>query len=332
MVQDFNLSRDNGIFAVHEGDGSALYMLDLPLPLPGFDHHLSSWLLRDARGGRNILVDTGPSASVAHLGRSLRSLGVDRLDLILLTHVHADHAGGIADLLELFPEALVLAPEKGVRHLVRPERLEEATRATLGDEIADAFGPIRPAAPDRFLDASSPLLDGITVIPTPGHASHHNSYVLKAVFGGVLFPGEAAGVGLGEAVRPLWLKGGEVPATPAYRFPATPPRLDGAALYRSMELLMPERGAEYLCFSHYGWTEDAAGTLEGAVIQFREWEERARACAVPEEDAAVEALFEEVTREDPQLGLWRYLRPEQRDKEGYFIRNSLRGVVRWVRS
>ena len=91
-------------------------------------------------------------------------------------------------------------------------------------------------------------------------------------------------------------------------------------------------GAKYLCFSHYGWTEDAAGTLEGAVIQFREWEERARACAVPEEDAAVEALFEEVTREDPQLGLWRYLRPEQRDKEGYFIRNSLRGVVRWVRS
>ncbi|PKL02734.1 MAG: hypothetical protein CVV55_02940, partial [Synergistetes bacterium HGW-Synergistetes-2] len=56
-----------GIREVYTEEGSALFLIDLPIALPGFDHHLSSWLLRDFKRGRNILVDTGPSASVPFL-------------------------------------------------------------------------------------------------------------------------------------------------------------------------------------------------------------------------------------------------------------------------
>lgn len=321
-----------GVREVYAEEGSALYLLDLPIPLPGFDHHLSSWLLRDFKRGRNVLVDTGPSASIPFLERSLRSLGVDRVDLLLLTHIHADHAGGTGRFLDSFPEARVLAPERGRAHLVHPARLAEGTRATLGTEMADAFGPILPVPKESLIDSGDPLLEGFTVLETPGHASHHSSYVFHADFGKVLFPGEAAGVGLGEEVRSLWT----VPDAPAvsapYRFPATPPRLDGEALERSMELLRAESGAKYLCFSHYGWTTEVAETLCLGAEQFRDWSGRARRCAAADEDAAVALLFEETAREDPLLGLLPSLRAEQRQKEEFFIKNSLRGIVRWVRS
>ncbi len=321
-----------GVREVYAEEGSALFLLDLPIPLPGFDHHLSSWLLRDFRRGRNVLVDTGPSASVPFLEQSLHSLGVLRLDLVLLTHIHADHAGGAGRLLECFPEARILAPERGRAHLVHPARLAEGTRATLGAEMSDAFGPILPLPKEHLIDSGDSLLEGFTVLETPGHASHHSSYVFHADFGKVLFPGEAAGVGLGEVVRHLWTGPGTPGVSAPYRFPATPPRLDGDALERSMELLAAESGAKYLCFSHYGWTADVAETLRLAAVQFRDWCERASRCAATDEDAAVALLFDEVAREDPLLGLLPSLREEQRQKEEFFIKNSLRGIVRWVRS
>lgn len=325
-------SYPEGAREVYKEEGSALFLLDLPIALPGFDHHLSSWLLRDFKRGRNILIDTGPSASVPFLERSLRSLGVERLDLVLLTHIHADHAGGAGRLLERFPEARVLAPERGRTHLVHPLRLAEGTRATLGAAMADAFGPILPVQKERLIDSSDPLLEGFTVLETPGHASHHSSYVFHADFGKILFPGEAAGVGLGEAVRSLWTAPGMPNVSAPYRFPATPPRLDGEALERSMELLSAESGAKYLCFSHYGWTTEVAETLNLAAVQFRDWCERARRCAAADEEDAVALLFDETQREDPLLGLLSSLRTEQRQKEEFFIKNSLRGIVRWVRS
>ncbi len=321
-----------GIFEVYAEEESALYLLDLPLPLPGFDHHLSSWLLRDFRRERNVLVDTGPSAAVPFLERSLRALGAGRIDLVLLTHIHADHAGGIGSFLRRFSGAKVLAPEKGRRHLVHPAKLAEGTSATLGREMADAFGPILPLSEESLIDSSSPLLEGFTVLETPGHASHHSSYVFHSNFGKVLFPGEAAGVGLGEAVRPLWTGGADGADTGPYLFPATPPRLDGESMERSMELLYGERDAKYLCFSHYGWTTDVAETLRLAGDQFRDWTERARRCSPENEEDAVAFLFCEVTKMDPLLALLPSLRAEQRAKEEFFIKNSLRGIVRWVRS
>ena len=336
---------------VYAEEDSSLFLLDLPLPLPGFDHHLSSWLLRDAKNRRDILVDTGPSATIPALERSLRSLGVDKLDILLLTHIHADHAGGVGRLLSIFPEMRILAPEKGRRHLVRPEKLAEGTRATLGADMADAFGPILPVREESLLPPDSPPLEGIAVIETPGHAPHHSSYVFHAPFGKVLFPGEAAGVGLGEAVRSLWIgspepplpapreplfspsfvEGRTCPETP-YLFPATPPRLDGAVLERSMQRLLPEQDAKYLCFSHYGWTENVAETLRLAGEQFRSWTGRARRCPAETEDEAVALLLDEVRREDPLLALLPCFIAEQRLKEEFFIKNSLRGIVRWVRS
>jgi competence protein ComEC len=59
-------------------------------------------------GGGTILVDTGPAWEHADAGRyivapGLRKLGVSRVDILVLTHLHPDHSGGLLSILEEFP-------------------------------------------------------------------------------------------------------------------------------------------------------------------------------------------------------------------------------------
>jgi len=50
-------------------------------------------------GGINILVDTGSPAAGPMLVENIRSLGIDRIDHLILTHPHDDHIGGIFNIL-----------------------------------------------------------------------------------------------------------------------------------------------------------------------------------------------------------------------------------------
>lgn len=50
-------------------------------------------------GGINILVDTGSPAAGPMLVDNIRSLGIDRIDHLILTHPHDDHIGGIFNVL-----------------------------------------------------------------------------------------------------------------------------------------------------------------------------------------------------------------------------------------
>ena len=69
----------------------------------------------ESPGGKTILVDTG---GVSHEGANdegrrtvapfLRSRGINRIDMILLSHPHTDHIGGAKTLLNLFPVGLLM--------------------------------------------------------------------------------------------------------------------------------------------------------------------------------------------------------------------------------
>ena len=48
--------------------------------------------------GIHILVDTGSPASAPMLVEHIRSLGIDRIDHLILTHPHDDHIGGIFNI------------------------------------------------------------------------------------------------------------------------------------------------------------------------------------------------------------------------------------------
>lgn len=116
--------------------------------LPAFaDNYL--WLIDD--GTRAAVVDPGDAAPV------LAALAARQLTLtaILLTHHHADHIGGVAELLRHFP-----VPVFGPRH--------EANTAVT-----------RPLAQGDPL--AVPGLDlTLTALDVPGHTAGHIAYVAPA--------------------------------------------------------------------------------------------------------------------------------------------------------
>ncbi len=79
-----------------------LYLLPLDQEITGFQSFVAAWLFK----GENVtfLVDVGPAATVPDLVRGLEELSVKRLDCILLTHIHIDHAGGVGDILDRYPD------------------------------------------------------------------------------------------------------------------------------------------------------------------------------------------------------------------------------------
>jgi beta-lactamase superfamily II metal-dependent hydrolase len=58
-----------------------------------------------------MLVDAGTSESEPSLIAKLTALGLKRLDLVAATHPHADHIGGMADVLDNFAVDTFIMPE-----------------------------------------------------------------------------------------------------------------------------------------------------------------------------------------------------------------------------
>ena len=62
---------------------------------------------------RVMLVDAGPRDGDAVC--YLRSLGVDGIDLVIATHPHADHIGGMPAIFNAFPVREIIAPASPIR-------------------------------------------------------------------------------------------------------------------------------------------------------------------------------------------------------------------------
>jgi glyoxylase-like metal-dependent hydrolase (beta-lactamase superfamily II) len=171
-------------------------LIDLAVPVPGFGKGMVGTYV--IHGQKVALVDIGPAVSVDNLFHGLEQLKVapGEVRYILITHIHLDHAGGLAGALQGLPNATVIVHEKGIKHLVDPEKLWESSQVSLSS-FARGYGRPQPVERSRLAAAGEGLkldLEGIEleVLLTPGHASHH--IVFWELARRRLFVGEALGV------------------------------------------------------------------------------------------------------------------------------------------
>ena len=61
--------------------------------------------------GYTALIDTGTKESVSDLCVSLQKMGIEKIDVVILTHLHIDHTGGVERLAEVFEIKNVVLPE-----------------------------------------------------------------------------------------------------------------------------------------------------------------------------------------------------------------------------
>lgn len=191
--------------------------------------------------GKGVLIEPGPTASIASIQDAMRRLGMTDLAYIIPTHIHVDHAGAIGSLAQLFPQAKVLLHPRGAKHAINPSRLIESTKMAFGEDFEEFYGPIFPVPESQVKtpsDGETISVNGreLRVIYTPGHAPHHLSIFDQKTKG--LFSGEALGVNLPGA------KFSPIPA-------AAPPSFDIEDYLRTMEKLRQLR-PRIIFYSHDG--------------------------------------------------------------------------------
>jgi glyoxylase-like metal-dependent hydrolase (beta-lactamase superfamily II) len=201
----------------------------------GRPHVIGAWRVGD------VVIDPGPSSSLGALLPLLRERPPRAL---ALTHIHLDHAGAAGTLARRFPELEVWVHERGARHLADPSRLLDSATRLYGDQMERLWGEVLPVPAERLrVLHGGEQLGPFSVAYTPGHASHHVSYLHEP--SGRAFTGDVAGVRI---------DGGRVLA------PTPPPDIDLRAWRASLDLL-EEWAPRSLAVTHFGAYEDVSGQL-----------------------------------------------------------------------
>lgn len=280
-------------------------LIEIKQDRPGFDHFIGSWFYRNEL---TLLADVGPANTADCLLESLARLDVEKIDYILLTHIHLDHAGALADVLARYPMARVICHEKGIPNLVDPSKLWAGSLEVLG-EVAELYGEPKAVPEDRLVPHTSSPANGVTVIETPGHAAHHLSFTYE----GQLFPGEAAG-------NFLIVNGKE------YLRPATPPRFFLHVFLESVDrlLLLDDQP---ICYAHFGRAESSHLMLKRFRDQVLSWRDWIRQEISPGERETEERCVDALLAKDPNLAAFGEMDPATREREKNFIANAVRGFL-----
>lgn len=118
-------------------------------------------------GGHTLLFDTGSNGRV--LVRNAEALGVDlgAAELVIFSHIHWDHIGGMDSFIELNPHATVVVHEGFSKHLVADLRTMCDHVIVVGEEPVELFpgilstGMLAAEPPEQSLVLD---VDGVTAV------------------------------------------------------------------------------------------------------------------------------------------------------------------------
>jgi glyoxylase-like metal-dependent hydrolase (beta-lactamase superfamily II) len=246
---------------------------------------IGSWLVDD------VIIDPGPSSCLEALLQGLHGVTPRAL---LLTHIHLDHAGASGTLVERWPELEVYVHELGAPHMLDPSRLVKSATRLYGEGMDRLWGEMLPVpeANLRELHGGERVLgDRFEVAYTPGHASHHVSYLCA----GTAFVGDVGGVRIAGGLA--------VPPTP-------PPDIDVEAWHHSLATVAAWRPRR-LAMTHFGASEDVEAQLHEVGARLTAWAQLAR-----EQDEAgfIAAIEQEIAAGAPAQVVPAYIQAAPHDQ------------------
>jgi glyoxylase-like metal-dependent hydrolase (beta-lactamase superfamily II) len=249
------------------------------------------------------LFDCGASVTIDALKVGLATRGLQLTDMrhLLLSHIHLDHAGAAGVLVREHPSLQVHVSAIGAPHLVAPERLERSARRLYGEAFDELWGELAPV-PETNVHVVGDTVLGLEAFPTPGHASHHASYLDRD---GTLYAGDAAGVRIqpGRYVMP----------------PTPPPDVDVAAWEHTIDEI-ERRSPDRLALVHFGVVEDdVRGHLTSLRLELLDWAEYVLGGATQEE--FVDYCQTELADNGEDLASWSQAMP---------FWQSYQGLKRWA--
>jgi glyoxylase-like metal-dependent hydrolase (beta-lactamase superfamily II) len=158
-------------------------------------------------GEQRILVDTGYGDKLSEKKRgflnlegqerllsSLEEIGIGPLDvdMVINTHLHADHCGGNTrfdedgGLVPTFPRATYCVQRLELADALLPN---ERTRATY---LQENFEPLAHNGQLRVLSGDTRLNEQVRVVVTPGHTRAHQCVVIESEGQTAIFLGDVA--------------------------------------------------------------------------------------------------------------------------------------------
>ena len=195
------------------------------------------------------IIETGNYETCDRILATLaeKSIAVDAVKYVIVTHIHLDHAGGASHLMNALPNAQLLVHPSGLKHMVNPEKLVAASTQVYGEErFKSMYGTITPIAEDRVVaieDNAKVKLGSKELLfrHTPGHAYHH--FCIYDSEHSAWFTGDTFGL----CYKPMKCADDlpfVIPTT-------TPTQFDPDALKASIHLLLSNR-PKYMLLTHHG--------------------------------------------------------------------------------
>jgi glyoxylase-like metal-dependent hydrolase (beta-lactamase superfamily II) len=207
------------------------------------------------------LVDPGPTTTLSTLDAALARKGIRLKDVrqILLTHIHLDHAGATGTILRGHPHIEVLVHARGAPHMIDPGKLLASAGRLYGQDMDRLWGTVEPVAADRIRELSggetiAVVGREIRVVYTPGHASHHVSFL--DVASRVAFVGDTAGIRRGSG---------------RYVLPPTPPPDIHLEAWRDSAQKILSWDPDTLFLTHFGPYQGARQQFEALFEHLAEW-------------------------------------------------------------
>lgn len=147
--------------------------------------------LLESPGGKTMLIDGGPESAFAAIDALLTQRGIAGLDVVIASHLHADHIGGLIQVIDTYPVGIFYDP---------PFDAESETYFELLDALKESQTTV--SSPLAGVDTLLPWDSAVEVrILAPYQTVYSDfndtSYILRVSYGAtsVLFAGDATALG-----------------------------------------------------------------------------------------------------------------------------------------